>query len=131
MFRKTYSTDAIEWKGLFMVNGVLTPITFSGGKSGNGRRIKARFTTADPVFQKAIESDPRYKKSIFFETMYEEVKEKVEEEIPGKKVYTDNRLQDAQNILRTEYGATLNDVSNKSKILEFARKNNVVFPNIK
>ena len=114
-----------------MVKGVLTPITFSGGKSGNGRRIKARFTTADKVLQDAIESDPRYKKSIFFEAMYEEVKEKVEEEIPGKKVYTDNRLQDAQNILVSEYGAKLNEVSNKAKILEFAKKKNVVFSNIK
>ena len=131
MFRKTYSTDAIEWKGLFMVKGVLTPITLSGGKSGNGRRIKARFTTADKVLQDAIESDPRYKRSIFFEAMYEEVKEKVEEEIPGKKVYTENRLQDAQNILVSEYGAKLNEVSNKAKILEFAKKKNVVFSNIK
>ena len=81
MFRKTYSVDAIEWKGLFMINGVLTPITFSGGKQGNGRRIKARFSTSDVNIQKAIESDQRYSKTVFFEVAYEETKEETKEAV--------------------------------------------------
>ena len=131
MFRKTYSVDAIEWKGLFVVNGVITPITFSGGKQGNGRRIKARFSTSDVNIQKAIESDQRYSKTVFFEVAYEEVKEEKQDEIPGKKVYNCNKLQEAVNVLITEYGEKPSTLTNKAKILESAKKHQIVFPNIK
>ena len=131
MFRKTYSVDAIEWKGLFMINGVLTPITFSGGKQGNGRRIKARFSTSDVNIQKAIESDQRYSKTVFFEVAYEEVKDEKQEEVPGKKVYNCNKLQEAVNVLITEYGEKPSTLTNKAKILEAAKKHQIVFPNIK
>ena len=131
MFRKTYSVDAIEWKGLFMINGVLTPITFSGGKQGNGRRIKARFSTSDVNIQKAIESDQRYSKTVFFEVAYEEIKDEKQEEVPGKKVYNCNKLQEAVNVLITEYGEKPSTLTNKAKILEAAKKHQIVFPYIK
>ena len=131
MFRKTYSVDAIEWKGLFVVNGALLPITFSGGKQGNGRRVKARYTTSDVNIQKAIESDPRYSKTIFFEVAYEEVKEEKQDEIPGKKVYNFKKLQEAVNVLITEYGEKPSNLTNKTRILEAAKKHQIVFPNIK
>lgn len=131
MFRKTYSVDAIEWKGLFVVNGVLLPITFSGGKQGNGRRVKARYSTSDVNIQKAIESDPRYSKTIFFEVAYEEVKEEKQDEIPGKKVYNFKKLQEAVNVLITEYGEKPSNLTNKTRILEAAKKHQIVFPNIK
>lgn len=131
MFRKTYSVDAIEWKGLFVVNGALLPITFSGGKQGNGRRIKARYSTSDVSIQKAIESDPRYSKTIFFEVAYEEVKEEKQDEIPGKKVYNFKKLQEAVNVLITEYGEKPSNLTNKTRILEAAKKHQIVFPNIK
>ena len=131
MFRKTYSVDAIEWKGLFVVNGTLLPITFSGGKQGNGRRVKARYSTSDVNIQKAIESDPRYSKTIFFEVAYEEVKEEKQDEIPGKKVYNFNKLQEAVNVLITEYGEKPSNLTNKTRILEAAKKHQIVFPNIK
>ena len=131
MFRKTYSVDAIEWKGLFVVNGALLPITFSGGKQGNGRRVKARYSTSDVNIQKAIESDPRYSKTIFFEVAYEEVKEEKQDEIPGKKVYNFKKLQEAVNVLITEYGEKPSNLTNKTRILEAAKKNQIVFPNIK
>ena len=131
MFRKTYSVDAIEWKGLFVVNGVITPITFSGGKQGNGRRIKARFSTSDVNIQKAIESDQRYSKTVFFEVAYEEVKEEKQDEIPGKKVYNFKKLQEAVNVLITEYGEKPSNLTNKTRILEAAKKHQIVFPNIK
>lgn len=131
MFRKTYSVDAIEWKGLFVVNGALLPITFSGGKQGNGRRIKARYSTSDVNIQKAIESDPRYSKTIFFEVAYEEVKEEKQDEIPGKKVYNFKKLQEAVNVLITEYGEKPSNLTNKTRILEAAKKHQIVFPNIK
>ena len=131
MFRKTYSVDAIEWKGLFVVNGVLLPITFSGGKQGNGRRVKARYSTSDVNIQKAIESDPRYSKTIFFEVAYEEVKEEKQDEIPGKKVYNFKKLQEAVNVLTTEYGEKTSNLTNKTRILEAAKKHQIVFPNIK
>ena len=88
MFRKTYSVDAIEWKGLFMINGALTPITFSGGKQGNGRRIKARFSTSDVNIQKAIESDQRYSKTVFFEVAYRNPKMKNRKRYQVKKCTT-------------------------------------------
>lgn len=131
MFRKTYSVDAIEWKGLFVVNGALLPITFSGGKQGNGRRVKARYSTSDVNIQKAIESDPRYSKTIFFEVAYEEVKEEKQDEIPGKKVYNFKKLQEAVNVLITEYGEKPSNLTNKTRILEAAKKHQIVFPNIK
>lgn len=131
MFRKTYSVDAIEWKGLFVVNGVLLPITFSGGKQGNGRKVKARYSTSDVNIQKAIESDPRYSKTIFFEVAYEEVKEEKQDEIPGKKVYNFKKLQEAVNVLITEYGEKPSNLTNKTRILEAAKKHQIVFPNIK
>ena len=131
MFRKTYSVDAIEWKGLFVVNGALLPITFSGGKQGNGRRVKARYSTSDVNIQKAIESDPRYSKTIFFEVAYEEVKEEKQDEIPGKKVYNFKKLQEAVNVLITEYGEKPSILTNKTRILEAAKKHQIVFPNIK
>ena len=131
MFRKTYSVDAIEWKGLFVVNGLLLPITFSGGKQGNGRRVKARYSTSDVNIQKAIESDPRYSKTIFFEVAYEEVKEEKQDEIPGKKVYNFKKLQEAVNVLITEYGEKPSNLTNKTRILEAAKKHQIVFPNIK
>lgn len=131
MFRKTYSVDAIEWKGLFVVNGALLPITFSGGKQGNGRKVKARYSTSDVNIQKAIESDPRYSKTIFFEVAYEEVKEEKQDEIPGKKVYNFNKLQEAVNVLITEYGEKPSNLTNKTRILEAAKKHQIVFPNIK
>ena len=131
MFRKTYSVDAIEWKGLFVINGVLTPITFSGGKQGNGRKVKARYSTSDVNIQKAIESDPRYSKTIFFEVAYEEVKEEKQDEIPGKKVYNFKKLQEAVNVLITEYGEKPSNLTNKTRILEAAKKHQIVFPNIK
>ena len=131
MFRKTYSVDAIEWKGLFVVNGVITPITFSGGKQGNGRKVKARYSTSDVNIQKAIESDPRYSKTIFFEVAYEEVKEEKQDEIPGKKVYNFKKLQEAVNVLITEYGEKPSNLTNKTRILEAAKKHQIVFPNIK
>ena len=131
MFRKTYSVDAIEWKGLFVVNGALLPITFSGGKQGNGRRVKARYSTSDVSIQKAIESDPRYSKTIFFEVAYEEVKEEKQDEIPGKKVYNFKKLQEAVNVLITEYGEKPSNLTNKTRILEAAKKHQIVFPNIK
>lgn len=131
MFRKTYSVDAIEWKGLFVVNGTLLPITFSGGKQGNGRRVKARYSTSDVNIQKAIESDPRYSKTIFFEVAYEEVKEEKQDEIPGKKVYNFKKLQEAVNVLITEYGEKPSNLTNKTRILEAAKKHQIVFPNIK
>ena len=131
MFRKTYSVDAIEWKGLFVVNGLLLPITFSGGKQGNGRKVKARYSTSDVNIQKAIESDPRYSKTIFFEVAYEEVKEEKQDEIPGKKVYNFKKLQEAVNVLITEYGEKPSNLTNKTRILEAAKKHQIVFPNIK
>ena len=131
MFRKTYSVDAIEWKGLFVVNGALLPITFSGGKQGNGRRVKARYSTSDVNIQKAIESDPRYSKTIFFEVAYEEVKEEKQDEVPGKKVYNFKKLQEAVNVLITEYGEKPSNLTNKTRILEAAKKHQIVFPNIK
>jgi len=131
MFRKTYSVDAIEWKGLFVVNGALLPITFSGGKQGNGRKVKARYSTSDVNIQKAIESDPRYSKTIFFEVAYEEVKEEKQDEIPGKKVYNFKKLQEAVNVLITEYGEKPSNLTNKTRILEAAKKHQIVFPNIK
>ena len=131
MFRKTYSVDAIEWKGLFVVNGALLPITFSGGKQGNGRKVKARYSTSDVNIQKAIESDPRYSKTIFFEVAYEEVKEEKQDEIPGKKVYNFKKLQEAVNVLITEYGEKISNLTNKTRILEAAKKHQIVFPNIK
>ena len=131
MFRKTYSVDAIEWKGLFVVNGALIPITFSGGKQGNGRKVKARYSTSDVNIQKAIESDPRYSKTIFFEVAYEEVKEEKQDEIPGKKVYNFKKLQEAVNVLITEYGEKPSNLTNKTRILEAAKKHQIVFPNIK
>lgn len=131
MFRKTYSVDAIEWKGLFVVNGALLPITFSGGKQGNGRKVKARYSTSDVNIQKAIESDPRYSKTIFFEVAYEEVKEEKQDEVPGKKVYNFKKLQEAVNVLITEYGEKPSNLTNKTRILEAAKKHQIVFPNIK
>ena len=131
MFRKTYSVDAIEWKGLFVVNGALLPITFSGGKQGNGRKVKARYSTSDVNIQKAIESDPRYSKTIFFEVAYEEVKEEKQDEIPGKKLYNFKKLQEAVNVLITEYGEKPSNLTNKTRILEAAKKHQIVFPNIK
>ena len=131
MFRKTYSVDAIEWKGLFVVNGALLPITFSGGKQGNGRKVKARYSTSDVNIQKAIESDPRYSKTIFFEVANEEVKEEKQDEIPGKKVYNFKKLQEAVNVLITEYGEKPSNLTNKTRILEAAKKHQIVFPNIK
>ena len=131
MFRKTYSVDAIEWQGLFMINGVLTPITFSGGKQGNGRRLKARFSTSDVNIQKAIETDQRYSKTVFFEVAYEEIEDEKQEEVPGKKVYNCNKLQEAVNVLITEYGEKPSTLTNKAKILEAANKHQIVFPNIK
>lgn len=114
-----------------MINGVLTPITFSGGKQGNGRRIKARFSTSDVNIQKAIESDQRYSKTVFFEVAYEETKDEKQEEVPGKKVYNCNKLQEAVNVLITEYGEKPSTLTNKAKILEAAKKHQIVFPNIK
>ena len=131
MFRKTYSVDAIEWKGLFVVNGVITPITFSGGKQGNGRKVKARYSTSDVNIQKAIESDQRYSKTVFFEVAYEEVKDEKQEEVPGKKVYNFKKLQEAVNVLITEYGEKPSNLTNKTRILEAAKKHQIVFPNIK
>ena len=131
MYTKTYSVDAIEWKGLFVVNGALLPITFSGGKQGNGRKVKARYSTSDVNIQKAIESDPRYSKTIFFEVAYEEVKEEKQDEVPGKKVYNFKKLQEAVNVLITEYGEKPSNLTNKTRILEAAKKHQIVFPNIK
>ena len=128
---KTYSTNAIEWKGMFIINGKLTPITFTGGRSGNARRVKARYTTSDKNVQDSIESDPRYGKTVFLEALYEEVKVEKLEDIPGKKVYPARSIQEAQNILATEYGFKLSELNNKTKIRDAAAKCNIVFPNFK
>ena len=78
-----------------------------------------------------IESDPRYSKTVFFEVAYEESKDEKQEEVPGKKVYNCNKLQEAVNVLITEYGEKPSTLANKAKILEAAKKHQIVFPNIK
>lgn len=132
MLKKTYGTPGLYVSTTFSVNGKNVRVEFCGGVPYGPSRVNARFTTTDSDMQKAIESDPRYGETIFTERVKEiGVQKKVEKKGKVKEYKYVRRFQDAVNVLVTDYGVSMDKLTNKQQLKEQADKVSVSFPNMR
>lgn len=133
MYKKIYGVNQAELSTLVNVNGSKVRIEFTGGVTSGSMRIRARYATCDPKIQAAIENDPRYGETIFSESVKEiQQKEKVVKKGSKIKEYKYIKyIQDAINILVTEYGYSPDNLQNKADVRKAAESKNISFPNMR
>lgn len=127
---KTYAIKEVESSLVFIVNNKAVRIEFRNGNS----RYPAKYTTGDPIIQKAIEQDERFGEIIDLIEQYDNGKEKTEPistDTEGLKQITHViNLQDAKNYLGGKLGIPLSELTSKAKIKTKAREHKVCFPNL-
>ena len=132
MYKKIYGMNAVDVSTIIMVNGKPKRIEFTGGVTEGYSKVMARYKTTNPVIQQAIESDPRFGETIFTVSISKiEKKEKVVKNGKVKEFKYIRTMQDAINILATQYGVDLDSIKNKADLKAAADKKGVSFPNLR
>lgn len=132
MFKKVYGMNAVDVSTIIMVNGKPQRIEFTGGVTEGYGKVMARYKTSDPAIQQAIESDPRFGETIFTVSISKiEKKEKVVKNGNVKEFKYIKTMQDAINVLVTQYGVDLESIKNKADLKATAEKKKVSFPNLR
>lgn len=124
------------FSGIFNIEGKRVRIRFEGG----GAHAKGMYTTNDEKIQEAIESSDQFQRKIItIERYYSPKEEKVSKKIEiveaspvqGFKIYKDvEKVQEAANILKLEYGLDHNSVKSREKVLAEAQRLNLKFPKL-
>lgn len=132
MYKKTYGMNAVNVSTIVNVNGEPQRIEFTGGVTDGYSKVMARYKTTNSAIQKAIESDPRFGETIFTVSITEiKKKEKVVKNGNVKEFKYIRTMQDAINVLATQYGVDLNSIKNKADLKAAAEKKKVSFPNLR
>lgn len=132
MYKKIYGMNAVNVSTIVNVNGKPQRIEFTGGVTDGYSKVMARYKTTNPSIQKAIESDPRFGETIFTVSITEiKKKEKVVKNGNVKEFKYIRTMQDAINVLATQYGVDLNSIKNKADLKAAAEKKKVSFPNLR
>lgn len=131
-YRKIYGTNHSCLSTVINVCGEQKRIEFTGGVPVGASRVSARFNTSNESIQQAIESDDRYGKLFFLEAIYPiKEAERVEKKGKMKEYKFITRVQDAINVLATEYEVPLDEIKSKSDVLAVSKIKNVSFPNMR
>lgn len=133
--KKTYGAYGfVEWNVAIPLNGTFLNVPFKGGSFTELGVNPASFQTENPILQIAIENSIQFKDGrikMIKETPSFEDETSQETDSKTSSVSEVKNMQEAKELLRTQYGVDLKDLQSKADILRKAEELNIVFSNWK